>query len=291
MKAYLGIDVGGTNTKYSVYNELGETIDAGGEVASVRYDFSEILSLLTNIIAQFPTIDGIGISIPGGVDKDTGVVIGGGACPGLSNKDIRTILEQQCQLPVSIENDANCATLAEQWLGNGRDCENFICITIGTGIGGGLVLNRKLYVGSHSFAGEFGFMIMSSGSSEIFSLTSSTDALLRQVQASSNIRNGRELFASLGEAHVKEVYDSWVRELARGIYNIASMFDPDTVLIGGGVSAQSRLIEDVKIAINKMCEYDYKWSIQACHLKNDAGKIGAVYKLITELAAGNLNNS
>jgi len=285
MRRYLGIDIGGTHVKYGEYSETGEQLSPGGEIPSVRDDFDKILSILTEVINQFPDIDGVGLSVPGGVDKRTGIINIGGACVALDQKDLRGILHERVQLPVSIENDANCATLAELWLGNGRDCENFICVTIGTGIGGGLVIDGKLHGGSHSFAGEFGCMIMDTAASGYVTLsdTGATSILLEQIKAqtASGITTGKELFAALDQAEVKAVYDNWVRELTRGIYNVAVGIDPDKILIGGGISEQPRLIEDINAVLAEMKQYDFQWTAAPCLFGNDAGKIGAIYKLIT----------
>jgi len=285
MRQYLGIDIGGTHVKYGVYSETGEQVSAGGEMSSVRDDFDKILSILIEIINQFPDIDGIGLSVPGGVDKHTGIINAGGACVALDQKDLRGILHETFQVPVSIENDANCAILAELWLGNGKGCENFICVTVGTGIGGGLVIDGKLHAGSHSFAGEFGCMIMDTTDNgyKILSATAATSVLLEQIEdrTASGITTGKELFEALDQAEVKAVYDNWVRELTRGIYNVAVGIDPDKILIGGGISAQPRLIEDINAVLAEMKLYDFQWTAAPCLFGNDAGKIGAIYKLIT----------
>ncbi|MCL2828618.1 MAG: ROK family protein [Oscillospiraceae bacterium] len=285
MKRYLGIDIGGTHVKYGVYSETGESLSAGGELPSVRDDFDKILSILTEIISEFPDIDGIGLSVPGGVDKHTGIISAGGACVALDQKDLRGILRERFQRPVSIENDANCAILAELWLGNGRDCETFICVTIGTGIGGGLVIDGKLHAGSHSFAGEFGCMIMDTAADGYVTLsdTGATSILLAQIKerTASGITTGKALFEALDQAEVKAVYDNWVRELAKGIYNVAVGIDPDKILIGGGISAQPRLIADINTVLADMKQYDFQWTAAPCLFGNDAGKIGAIYKLIT----------
>lgn len=284
MKKYLGIDIGGTSIKYGLYNGDGQSLNKDGEVPSVRDDFDKILSILTEIVNKFPDVDGIGVSVPGGVDKRTRVMFDGGACVALTGKDLRSVMQEKFKIPVEIENDANCAALAELWKGNGRGCENFVCITVGTGIGGGIVIDGKLYAGANSFAGEFGYMMMNlHGERMDLHGTASTSMTIQKLseQTGLDIKDGRTFFASMDKPEVKEAYDNWVRELAIGIHNIALGLDPEKVLLGGGVSAQPGFIEDLNKALNELKIYDFKWFVEQCYFKNDAGKVGAVYKLIS----------
>ena len=276
---YLGIDIGGTQIKYGVYNEKGENFD-NGIVDSVRDDLSKIIEILKNIIDLYPDIDGIGLSIPGAVDTKKEIIIEGGACKVLKNIKLSKILQEYAHVPVAMENDANCATLAENWLGNGKNCQNFICITLGTGVGGGIIINNSLYSGSHFNAGEFGYM--KNDINEILSTFGSTESLVKKVQTiNSNINNGKMTFEMLEQdKKVYDVYKKWIKNLSRYIYNIGTCFDPDKILIGGGISAQKRVIEDIQKEIIEMEDYPIGWNITNCLFNNHSGKIGAVYYLI-----------
>lgn len=291
MKQYLGIDIGGTSIKYGLYNAEGDALQEGRETPSTNGTFDEMLAILYDIIRQFPAIDGIGVSVPGGVHKDTGIIIEGGACEALAEKDLRLILQEKFGLPVSIGNDANCAILAELWRGNGRGCKHFICVTVGTGIGGAIVIDGKLYWGAHSHSGEFGFMLQHNGKQhEALHDTAATTSFLQRLrdETDTDIHSGSDLFAALDDANVKKMYDAWVEQLARGIYNIAVCFDPEKILLGGGVSAQARLIADLNTALENMKEFPFHWAIESCFFRNDAGKIGAIYQLLHE--PGKLNS-
>lgn len=152
MGRYLGIDVGGTEIKYGIFDENGnEFIEESGSAKSVRDDLDKIIDILSRMIKSAKEIDGVGISIPGGVDNENGVIIEGGAIPVLAGVDLIGILNEKTGFNVAIENDANCVVLAEKWIGNGKDCSSFVCMTIGTGIGGGMFINNKIHVGKNFF--------------------------------------------------------------------------------------------------------------------------------------------
>ena len=135
MSRYLGIDIGGTEIKYGIFNDIGdEFIGEKGSIKSVRDDLDKIIDILVGIIKNAKDIDGVGISIPGGVDSENGIIIEGGAIPVLAGVDLIGILKKKTGFNIAIENDANCVVLAEKWIGNGKDCSSFVCMTIGTGI-------------------------------------------------------------------------------------------------------------------------------------------------------------
>lgn len=285
---YLGIDIGGTEIKHGLYDELGNSlVHDPRPIKSVRDNFEEILDIIDTIVSKYSDLDGIGLSIPGAVNTDSGIIIEGGAIPTLSNKYLGEIIEQRTGIRTVLENDANCATLAEHWTGNGVGSSNLVCITIGSGIGGGIIINNQLYHGSNFMAGEFGYMITKEFSNytdyEIMSENSATEALVYKVSKLFGISDGQfsgrnvfELLSSENEP-LLQIYDEWIRCLSTGIYNIAFSIDPDTILLGGGVSASSKLIQDVKSALQKMTPYYKIWNIDVCKHHNDAGKIGAAY--------------
>lgn len=281
MKKYLGIDIGGTEIKYGIYDEFGKEYESH-TTASVQDNLSQILDILFNIINQYKEVEGIGLSIPGGVNSDTGFIIEGGACSALNQLDLISLLKQKTSLPIALENDANCAALAEQWLGNGKECKNFVCLTIGTGIGGGIIINHNLFTGSHYFAGEFGYM--QDNRCRNLSYTASTSRLVKDVKKIIHDNNidGRKIFQMLDQGNelVLEVYKKWIHTLTVGIYNIGTCFDPDKVLIGGGVSNQERLMNDIQNELKNVQEYEVEWKVEPCLCRNNAGKIGAIYNLM-----------
>lgn len=291
MGRYLGIDIGGTEIKYGIFDENGnEFIEESGSVKSVRDDLNKIIDILSRIIKDAKEIDGVGISIPGGVDNENGVIIEGGAIPVLAGVDLIGILNEKTGFNVAIENDANCVVLAEKWIGNGKDCSSFVCMTIGTGIGGGMFINNKIHVGKNFFAGEFGYIIIEEfedyNNIPTLSFSSATEPLLKQVALAKRMKfediNGLKVFEMIenGDEVVIEVYRKWLRKLCIGINNIGFSIDPEKFLIGGGVSGASRLIPDIKEGLRKINPYTESWNIETCKHFNSSGKIGAVYNYL-----------
>lgn len=291
MGRYLGIDVGGTEIKYGIFDENGnEFIEESGSAKSVRDDLDKIIDILSRIIKSAKEIDGVGISIPGGVDNENGVIIEGGAIPVLAGVDLIGILNEKTGFNVAIENDANCVVLAEKWIGNGKDCSSFVCMTIGTGIGGGMFINNKIHVGKNFFAGEFGYIIIEEfedyNNIPTLSFSSATEPLLKQVALAKEMKfkdiNGLKVFEMIenGDEVVIEAYRKWLRKLCIGINNVGFSIDPEKFLIGGGVSGAPRLIPDIKEELRKINPYTESWKIETCKHFNSSGKIGAVYNYL-----------
>lgn len=291
MGRYLGIDIGGTEIKYGIFDENGnEFIEESGSAKSVRDDLDKIIDILSRIIKSAKEIDGVGISIPGGVDNENRVIIEGGAIPVLAGVDLIGILNEKTGFNVAIENDANCVVLAEKWIGNGKDCSSFVCMTIGTGIGGGMFINNKIHVGKNFFAGEFGYIIIEEfedyNNIPTLSFSSATEPLLKQVALAKEMKfkdiNGLKVFEMIenGDEVVIEAYRKWLRKLCIGINNVGFSIDPEKFLIGGGVSGAPRLIPDIKEELRKINPYTESWKIETCKHFNSSGKIGAVYNYL-----------
>ncbi|MCL1995995.1 MAG: ROK family protein [Defluviitaleaceae bacterium] len=283
MKKLLAIDAGGGSLKYGLYDNEGNVLDQGGQIAIVCDDTDMVLKSFEEAIEGYESLDGIALSLPGVFERDTGVLIESGAISGLMKvTNFRSMLEEKYRIPVSLENDANCAALAEHWLGNGRDCDNLICITIGTGIGGGIIINGALHKGSHGRSGEFHGMLMYPDSRALFGGTSTASIVwIANNHTSLEIANGKEFFDKIDDPQIAKIYSQWINNLSWGIYNLATAIDPQKVLLGGGVSVQKRFYEDIPVQINKIARSVCNWTVEPCFFGNDAGKIGAVYNLLT----------
>ena len=161
MSIYLGIDIGGTSIKYGTYNEYGEELIKGSKyIKTPKYDLGKLVKIIDSIVNEFKELDGIGLSIPGCINPESGYIQDGGSIRALDKVNIKELLKRELKIDVEVENDANCALLAEKWIGNAKESSNFICITLGTGVGGALYINDKLVSGNNNFAGEFGYMIV-----------------------------------------------------------------------------------------------------------------------------------
>ncbi|MGI6109846.1 MAG: ROK family protein [Eubacteriaceae bacterium] len=284
-------DIGGTAVKYGIFNEADDKLVEQGKFDTRLDDGDAVLGEMQEVIEDYQKryhVTGVSFSSPGFIDTKNGVILSGNIINGFNGLNLAETFQTRCHVPVAVENDANCAAAAEYLLGNGRGSHNLACVTLGTGVGGGLVLDGKIHSGSHAMGGEFGFMFINGLHSEkpeedIFSNDCSTRAL--QEKASEVVGRdikGPEIFekAEQGDPVLGEVLDKYYMALAMGIYNICYLVDPDTVLIGGAVSQQPALIDNVK---KKLSELTPSFSVDLndlikldrCLYLNDAGLVGS----------------
>lgn len=298
MKKYLSMDIGGTNIKYGILTEEGEILFKDKfPTEKNKEKFLENIKKLADKYKKTEDIQGIALSMPGVIDTKRGHLITAGALFELYDFPLKEELEKMTGLPVFIENDVNCVALAEKWLGNGKDSKNFICIAIGTGIGGAIVINDKLYSGHRFAAGEFGFMVskgIQNGDTRLssLSLTSSTQAgIVRAYKKLANVDkiSGEEVFEKYeaGDEIATKVFKDFYENLSIGIYNLIFSLDPEKVLIGGAISENKRVIEElnqyvanIKNAHRDMVNLDLA-QIESCKFNNDSGIIGALYNYLS----------
>lgn len=303
MRKYLGVDIGGTAIKMGVVDEEGSVLSKRETKLSLSegrsaLDFiaDGIRELVSEEHSEISDYEGIAISAPGSIDTKKGrVAINGGNVPGWSGTDVRTFMKKEFVLPMSLCNDGNCVALAESWTGAAKNHEDAVCVVIGTGIGGGIISGGRLIEGSKGYAGEIGHYKIHAGGRECicggrgcFERYASTAALIKSaVEVNDRWSSGRELFrdAEDGDERALKLIDQWTDEIAIGIASMVHIFNPDIVLIGGGVSAQDELV--IKPVSKKMGEFlmpDFAdgLSIRRTELGNDAGMVGAVKHLIDE---------
>lgn len=298
MKKYLSLDVGGTNVKYGILTEKGDILFKDKfPTEKNKTSFLRSIEILVNKYKVEENIQGIALSMPGVIDTKRGHLVTAGALFELYNFPLKAELEKLTGLPVSVENDVNCVALAEKWLGNGKDSENFICIAIGTGIGGAIIINNRLYSGHRFGAGEFGFML-TNGIKEkdarlsTLSLTSSVEAgLIGAYKREANIEKitGEEVFEKYeaNEEIAIKVFKNFYENLSVGIFNLIYSIDPEKVLIGGAISENKRVIKElneyvlnIKNAHRDMANLELA-KIEPCKFNNDSGIIGALYNYLS----------
>ena len=276
----LAIDIGGTTIKFALYDQ-GEL----GDISSIKtpIDLESFYHSLSSVVEQAKkehNIQGVAISSPGAVNKKTGVIEGASALPYIHGFDIHAALETLFGLPVSIENDANCAALAEVAFGAAKDCSTALLLVLGTGVGGAVVIDGKVHHGKHLFGGEFGYMLVDD--TQTFSSVGTTVSMARRYYK----RTGEELDAVdifdrafLGESVACEEKDFFIHQVAKGIFNLSYAFDPDIVLIGGGVSQADWLIPELKKELEKLKQIvgiaPFVPDIAVCQFQNVANLIGA----------------
>ncbi|MFJ7754564.1 ROK family protein [Peribacillus muralis] len=287
MSNYLAFDIGGTEIKYGLLTESGDILEKG-IFPTARNSGEAILQAILAKVSLFPSLGGIALSAPGFVNNETGFIELGGAIKDFDGFNIKTYLEEVTKLPVTVENDVNCVALAEKWKGKAKDHQHFLCMTVGTGVGGAIFINDQLYRGVSFGAGEFGYMITHGAKSGAAlkntlswngSITGIREryAARKGLQAADltglNIFQAYEAGDSIALLEVERFYDS----LAIGIHNLYFLFNPSKILIGGAVSVREELIPELRRRVTSLNGYIKGDCIEACEWNNDAGMIGALY--------------
>ena len=282
----LAIDIGGTMVKYGLISSDGEILSTDKIETEAEKGLENILNKIDNIFKRYKENNPVGIAVSGTgqINGIIGKVIGGNPIiPNWIGTNLVKILEKKYNLPAVLENDVNCVALGEKWIGAGKDLSNFICLTIGTGIGGGIILNNQLFRGENFVAGEFGHILIKKGEFEQFA---STTALIRLVkERTEKTLNGKEIFDLEKKEIVEyqEVISEWIENLTDGLSSIVYCFNPANIILGGGVIEQGEaLINRVKNSLFKKIglQFKEKLNIIQAKLGNNAGMIGASYLLL-----------
>ena len=307
-KQYLGADIGGTFIKLAVIDGDGnvsmlreEAIDRSGRETVMETLMRGIDELIADSGLAADAFEGIGVSAAGCINTNTGCVAeNGGNIPDWSFTSVTGPLSERYGLPATIANDGNCVALAESWIGAAKGLNDVICVVLGTGVGGGIISGGRLVEGSHGFGGEIGHFpthadLLMSGEGKWdshYETFASTAALVRRAQAcGKDWSNGREIFcaAADGDADALKIMDGWTDEIAAGITGLVHIFDPEAVIIGGGVSAQEELlIRPVRAKVLGTVTPDMAngLEVKAATLGNTAGMVGAVRYFIERTAGG-----
>ena len=301
----LSIDIGGTAVKMGLVDREG-SIHARHE-ASVCYDNYQT-PILTTVIREAKAflahegavIEGIGVSATGQVDDRAGAVIGtNGKIPHYQGSRIKDEMEATFGVPAFALNDANAAALGECFAGRAKGVDNMLMITLGTGVGGGIVLGGKIFGGTRGIAGELGHIPLyadgipcTCGSRGCYESYAATTALVRLAKEATGETemNGRIIFsrAAQGDETMLSILDRWIGDIAAGIVGLVHTFNPQMVLIGGGVSSQEALlIKPLRERILKtvMPRFAECMQVEAATLGNDAGMIGAAKFCIDHISA------
>ena len=282
----LAIDIGGTMIKYGLVSSDGEILLTDKIETEAEKGLENILNKIDNIFKRYKENNPVGIAVSGTgqINGMIGKVIGGNPIiPNWIGTNLVKILEEKYNLPAVLENDVNCVALGEKWIGAGKDLSNFICLTIGTGIGGGIILNNQLFRGENFVAGEFGHILIKKGEFEQFA---STTALIRLVkERTEKTLNGKEIFDLEKKEIVEyqEVISEWIENLTDGLSSIVYCFNPANIILGGGVIEQGEpLINRIKNSLFKKIgpQFKEKLNIIQAKLGNNAGMIGASYLLL-----------
>lgn len=307
-KLYLGVDIGGTAAKLGLVDEEGRIISSVNEYP-VKFDDYETPIIETVVKSvrhfmdennkNFAEIAGIGVSATGGINTKLGIVEGSaGHIKNWEGTNIRSRLESEFGVKTAVLNDANAAALGEMWKGAAIGKENVVVMTIGTGVGGGIIVDSKILLGRKGFAGEIGHIPVnvdgedcSCGNKGCIEHYGSTSALVRNVKEaviSGEIKgieagkvDGRLIFKEVaaGNDTVKKYVDEWISYISAALVGLVHIFNPEMIILGGGVSRQKELFVDKvreKVFTSVMPNFAIGLSVEAAELGNDAGIIGAV---------------
>ena len=297
-KMYLGVDIGGTAVKLGLVDENGQVVSRAERSVSFDGYKTPILDTVIAAIRDFiaphdaPALAGIGVSATGQIDSRRGVVAGTcGNFPGWIGVDIKGTLEREFGLPVTVANDANCMLLGEVWAGAAKGYTDVIGVTLGTGVGGGILTGGRLLEGARGLGGELGHFRLHAldgvactcGAIGCYERYAATTALVRAAQEKNpDWKDGRAIFAAAeaGDETVLALLDAWTDEIAQGLAGMVHIFNPQLILIGGGVSAQQKLLIEpiaAKVKASVMPAFAEGLEVRAAQLHNDAGMVGAVY--------------
>lgn len=308
MKTYIGIDFGGMYIKYGLVSKIGKIIDKEKISTPTGCDYVRTVDIIKSVVQLLSVghnmpISGIGIGAPGVVDGEKGIVRLSGNL-GWENKPLAEDLSAKLGIPVTLANDANAAAFGEYVCGAGSDYKSVVLITLGTGVGSGIVLNGKLYEGNEGAGAELGHEVIrmdgekcACGRRGCFEAYASATALIKQTKRAMGkdkestlwrlcggdigLVNGKTAFdgAKGGDKTAKRVVSNYLRYLSEGLANIANTFRPEAILIGGGISAQGdTLTKPLQKRVNKLMLGHGRYAsvkILAATLGNDAGLVGA----------------
>ena len=301
---YIGLDVGGTFIKGITVNENGEIISEGSVKTHIGEEFAEcIVNLADSLVHRagkvYSDVKGVGVCCPGVISAEGNVIFAGNLK--LKNYPLKKNLEERLRVPVKVCNDANAAALGEAKFGAGKEYSDSVLITLGTGVGGGIVIGGKLFEGNKGAGAEIGHMVIERGGDRCscgrrgcFEVYCSANALAEKTKEVMEDDTGSEMWKTYSHStadartafeymdcdrSARIVVNWYLKYLACGITNIANVFHPQAILLGGGVAAQgSRLTVPLQKLVNEEIFGGTEYApvkIECATLGNKAGAYGA----------------
>ena len=308
--SYIGIDVGGTNLVAGLVDEEGHILHKASCPVDKGMDDRALCGQLVRLAreacagggAEPSSIQAVGVGIPGLVDNARGVVVQTANMP-FRDTPLGELFRKEWDVPVFLGNDANCAAVGEYWAGAAKGCDPAVVVTLGTGIGGGMVAGGRLFTGFANSGMEVGHMIIrpggepcTCGNQGCWELYGSATALIRITRERMALHRdsalwelcGRDLDrvegrtpfqgAGLGDTAAKEILEEYLDGLSVGLINLVNVLQPEIIFLGGGVSnaAEELLLFPLRERVYRG-SYDKNTRVRLEHaaLGNDAGVVGA----------------
>lgn len=298
MRNYLSIDIGGTNLKYGVIDHSGNLLFKQKLPTPTKKD--DFLATFKQIVSKYHRqIGGVAISVPGQVDSQKGIVYHGGSLPFLDQLNFQQLIQADFgELPVGVENDGKAGALAELWLGVLQSHPNSAAVILGTGVGGGIILNNQLLPGCHFQAGELSFMVNNYrlvGNDKLVGMSCSAVEMIEEIATKLNLpdkKDGIAVFEQLSqqESVAWKIFRGYCRRVTYLILNIQSVIDLTTYAIGGGISSQPLLVKTINEEYDKMLlelplvkQTLTRPQIKKAKFENSANLYGALYGLLQKL--------
>lgn len=308
-KCFVGLEFGGTNIKAALFDDRARIICDEFQPTGARQGVESVLNRIKAIIHDLinkqkilpNSLKGIGIASPGPLDIKTGTVFNSPNLPGWDKVPLKEIIEREFTVPVILENDTNAAALGELWMGNGKGAKNLILLTLGTGVGGGIILDKKIWHGNNDLGGEIGHMTIEKngpkcncGNRGCFeSFVSATGIVRRTVKAlkegrvsslskQTNKLTPKIIFneAKKGDGLAKEIVNETGEYLGIGLANLVNILNPERIILGGGVVQSIEIL--LKPAMKELKKRAFARGIENLKilpwkLGNHAGIIGSIY--------------
>lgn len=293
----IGVDLGGTNLRVAAISDQGRVLDKVSVPAVYTTGPERVVSDIVTIISTLrsrvgiPTLRGVGIGVPGFIDMDKGVVVGSANLPGFEGFPVRDAVQQILGTPIILENDANAAALGEMWMGAGRAVKDLILITLGTGIGGGIVVDGRVLHGHLGMAGEIGHMTVypdgnpcgcgNCGCLEKHASATAIAAMGRMMHFGENVTAQRVYeLATAGNERAILIFQSVGRALGIALGNLINLFNFPLYLLTGGPLPAWDMFAPTMFA--EICKRSLTFKrdgtrVEKAMLGADAGLFGAAY--------------
>lgn len=306
----IGVDVGGTSIKGAAIDDTGKVYEIFSMPMDNKIHGKTVMNSLSKMINEYikkhdltGKIAGIGVGVPGVIDTDNGIVSYSANLPLWENLPMKKLLEESTGLPVRITNDANAAAYGEAKLGAGKDYPTTIMITLGTGVGGGVVLNGELYEGNQGKGTELGHITLILGGREcgcgrkgcfeqyasatalindsIDMMRKHPESLMHKLAEEYGQINAKVPFEAekLGDPAAHEVIENYIMYLGEGLLNYCNIFRPQMIILSGGIANQGKPFAGRVQRYLADNNYGYKRTpevkISIAKLGYDSGKIGA----------------